>query len=173
MTNKLFKEKVVFDEEEIEFYHSPGHTLESSSCYDRRDQILFVGDNIETPYPYINFSNLEDYKATLKEYLSRETKVVISGHDEIMYNTQLIESNLDYLEKLSSGEVDRSQFTKKHRGIHFMNITKLGEMMKESDNIEKARMYYAEALSILEEIEKTPEIELNINEITTILRELV
>ncbi|MHA1447095.1 MAG: MBL fold metallo-hydrolase, partial [Candidatus Heimdallarchaeaceae archaeon] len=43
--NKLFKEKIVFEDEGVEFYHSPGHTLESSSCFDHKEKILFVGDN--------------------------------------------------------------------------------------------------------------------------------
>lgn len=170
--NHLFKEKIVFEDEEIEFYHSPGHTLESSSCYDKRDQILFVGDNIETPYPYVNFPNLEDYRKTLAEYLTRETKIIISGHDEVMYDTKLIKSNLEYLEELTVGKVDRSNFTKKHRGIHYLNVSRLGEMMKDAEDFEKARMYYEETLEILEEVEKTLEIEAKISEVSKVLKEI-
>ena len=170
--NKLFKDKYIFEDEGIEFYHSPGHTLESSSCYDSLNKILFVGDNIESPFPYVNFLNLEDYKASLTEYLIREVEIVVSGHDEVMYDTKLIESNLDYLDQLSQGKVDRSGFTKKHRGIHFHNLTRLGEMMKNSGNSDKARVYYEEALEILSEIDKTSEIEAKITEIQFILSEL-
>jgi len=170
--NQLFKEKIVFEDEEIEFYHSPGHTLESSSCYDKRDQVLFVGDNIEAPYPYVNFPNLEDYRTTLAEYLTREIKIVISGHDEVMYDTKLIESNLEYLKELTVGKVDRSNFTKKHKGIHYLNVSRLGELMKDAGDTDKARMYYEESLDILEDAEKTPEIEAKIAEITTTLKEI-
>ncbi len=170
--NKLFKEKLVFQEEDIEFYHTPGHTLESSSCYDRRDKILFVGDNIENPFPYINFPNLEEYKTTLEEYLTRNVTVLLSGHDKIMYDTNLIKENLDYLKQLENGTVDRSDFTKKHRRIHFLNVTSLGEMMKKTNEIEKAKTYYKEALKILNELEPTQEIEEKIVEISNILNEL-
>lgn len=167
--NKLFKDKCVYEEEGIEFYHTPGHTLESSSCYDRKEKALFVGDNIENPCPYINFLNLEDYIATLKEYLKRDAKVIISGHDEVMYDKQLIKTNLDYLEKLRKCALDKSQFSKKQRGIHYLNVTKLGDMLKKIGDTAKAKIYYSEALEILEEMEKTPIIQSKIKGISAIL----
>lgn len=170
--NKLFKEKLVFQEDDIEFYHTPGHTLESSSCYDRRDKILFVGDNIETPFPYINFPNLKEYKSTLEEYLTRNVTVLLSGHDKIMYDKNLIKENLDYLKQLENGSVDMSNFTKKHRRIHFLNVTRLGEMMKNANEIEKAKTYYKEALTILNEFEPTQEIEEKKVEISSIINEM-
>ncbi|MCE7741434.1 MAG: hypothetical protein GOP50_03160, partial [Candidatus Heimdallarchaeota archaeon] len=102
-----------------------------------------------------------------------ETKIIISGHDEVMYDTKLIKSNLEYLEELTVGKVDRSNFTKKHRGIHYLNVSRLGEMMKDAEDFEKARMYYEETLELLEEVEKTLEIEAKIAEISKILKEIV
>ncbi len=169
--NLLFKKKLIFEKEGVEFYHSPGHTLESSSCYDKRDKVLFVGDNIESPYPYLNFLNLDDYKATLSEYLTRNVEVVVSGHDEVMYDTKLIENNLAYLNKLSTWKVDRGHFTKKQRDIHYLNVSRLGEMMMREGNKEEARKFYKEALDILDEVEMTDDIESKIAEISSILEE--
>lgn len=170
--NRLFKDKFFFDHEDIEFYHTPGHTLESSSCYDSRDKVLFVADNIESPYPYVNFLNLEDYIATLSEYLTRDVEIVVSGHDEVMFNTKLIESNLEYLHQLIDGIVDRSQFSKKQRGIHFLNITRIGEMMKNEGKTKESEKFFVEALEILQEVEQTEEIKAKIKEIKQIIKGL-
>ncbi|TFG09570.1 MBL fold metallo-hydrolase [Candidatus Heimdallarchaeota archaeon] len=170
--NQLFKDNYVFTHEGIEFYHTPGHTLESSSCYDSKDKTLFVGDNIESPYPYVNFLNLEDYKATLSEYLTRDVEIVVSGHDEVMFHTDLIKSNLEYLNQLTDGVVDRSQFSKKQRGIHFLNITRIGEMMKNEGNSKGSRKFYTEAVEILREIEQTEEIKMKIENLEKIISEL-
>ncbi len=171
--NKLFKDRIVFEDEGLEFYHSPGHTLESSSCYDHREKILFVGDNIESPFPYINFLNLDEYTTTLREYLSRETTIVISGHDEVMNSNALIKENLQYLETVSSGKVDRTGFTLKHRGIHYNNISGLADLFKKEENIAEASRFYREVLEILEESERKPEIEERIAEIKEILTKLI
>ena len=171
--NQLFKDNLVFEEEGVEFYHTPGHTLESSSCYDRKEQVLFVGDNIETPYPYINFLNLEDYKSSLSEYLTRDIKAVISGHDEVMFDTKLIQSNLDYLDRLEKHEVDRTNFSDKHRVIHYLNTNRLAEMLKNEGNNEKSIKFYQETVEILREADKTPEIETKIAQIQKILELLL
>ncbi|MDF1538914.1 MAG: MBL fold metallo-hydrolase, partial [Candidatus Thorarchaeota archaeon] len=44
----LFDTNFIFEDDEVEFFHSPGHTIDSASCYDHREKILFVGDNIES-----------------------------------------------------------------------------------------------------------------------------
>ncbi|MCE7737848.1 MAG: MBL fold metallo-hydrolase [Candidatus Heimdallarchaeota archaeon] len=170
--NKLFKEKIVFDVEGVEFYHSPGHTLESSSCFDHKEKILFVGDNIESPFPYINFLNLENYCNSLREYLTRNAKIIISGHDEVMFDETLIQENLQYLETIQSRKIDRKNFTKQHRGIHFQNVSRLAELFKEKGDKITARRYYKEALEIQIEAETSPENEARVKEIEEIIADL-
>jgi len=170
--NRLFKEKIVFEVEGVEFYHSPGHTLESSSCFDHKEKILFVGDNIESPFPYINFLNLENYSNSLREYLTRNAKVIISGHDEVMFDESLILENLQYLEAIQSRKIDRKNFTKQHRGIHLQNISRLAELIKEKGDKTTAQRYYKEVLEILIEAETSPEIEAGIKEMEKIIADL-
>lgn len=170
--NRLFKEKIVFKIEGVEFYHSPGHTLESSSCFDHKEKVLFVGDNIESPFPYINFLNLENYCDSLREYLSRNAKVIISGHDEVMFDESLILKNLQYLETIQSKKIDRKNFTKQHRGIHFQNTSRLAELLKEKGDKNAAQRYYREALEILKEAEASTEIEAEIKEMEKIIADL-
>jgi len=170
--NRLFKEKIVFKVEGVEFYHSPGHTLESSSCFDHKEKILFVGDNIEFPFPYINFLNLENYCDSLREYLTRNAKIIISGHDEVMFDESLIQKNLQYLETIQSKNIDRKNFTKQHRGIHFQNISRLAELLKDKGDKNTAQRYYEEALEVLKEAEMSPEIKERIKEMEKLIEDL-
>ncbi|MBY9001054.1 MAG: MBL fold metallo-hydrolase [Candidatus Heimdallarchaeota archaeon] len=157
--NTSFTEKLSYPEEGIEFYHSPGHTADSSSCYDSIDNVLIVGDNLESPFPYIRILNIDKYTNSLREYLSRDAKIIISGHDELMTDDTLLKSNLDYLEHFAPHKIDRSKFTKKHRGIHFSNVKTMGELLRNKGKKEEALEYYQEAAIILTEAEPTPHID--------------
>ena len=42
-----------FEEDEVELYHTPGHSDDSISIIDCFDKVLFAGDNIEEPYPFV------------------------------------------------------------------------------------------------------------------------
>ena len=172
LPNVVFKEKVMFPEDGIEFYHTPGHTEDSSSCYDHVDGVLFVGDNLESPYPYIRILNIEDYVETLKEYLTRGAKFVVSGHDDLMKDDQLIKSNQDYLQKLSLNQVDSTKFTKEQRSIHYSNITQLGELKAQSGKKESALEYYNEAAKLLNGAEESPNVEKLKEQIGKIIEDL-
>ena len=128
LPNTLFHKKISFVDDLVEFYHTPGHTNDSSSCYDYFDQILFVGDNIETPLPYLRIDNIDDYTSTLKEYLTRDARIIISGHDDLMDNSDLVKSNLEYLESFGLCRIVKPIFCKKKRGTHYINMTKNGQL---------------------------------------------
>ncbi len=158
LPNTDFKEKLLFSDDGVEFYHTPGHTADSSSCYDSVDKVLIVGDNLESPFPYIRILNVPEYTNSLREYLTRDVKIIVSGHDELMNDDGLLRANLDYLENFAPNKIDRTNFTKKHRGIHYNNIKTVGELlMKEGKNAESLA-YYKEAATILTETEQTPQI---------------
>ena len=156
--NTLFHKKISFVDDVVEFYHTPGHTSDSSSCYDYYDQVLFVGDNIETPLPYLRIHNLDDYANTLREYLTGDVKFIISGHDDLMENKELVKSNLKYLESFGLGRIDKPSFSKKERGIHYINLSTMGDYFKNNDNKEEALKYYKEAEEILQESDETERI---------------
>ena len=69
-----FEESYVFDDDEIEFFYSPGHTIDSSSCFDHKEKVLFVGDNVESDVPYVNHLNFDTYISSLQGYLARPWK---------------------------------------------------------------------------------------------------
>ncbi len=125
LPNVLFETSIYFPEDEIFFFHSPGHTLESSSCYDSADNILFVGDNIEKPLPYINFLNFDEYINTLESYLSFNAKVVISGHNDPLFTNDLILENIDYIKNLKRCTVDINNLSNDALEVHLVNLNQL------------------------------------------------
>ncbi len=88
--NLLFSDELVFPKDGIRLYHTPGHTRDSSSLFDAHDRTVFVGDNIEHPFPYLNDANFEEYMDSLQGYLEYSPLQVVSGHDPAMSNTRLI-----------------------------------------------------------------------------------
>ena len=156
--NTSFKDNLIFPEEGVEFYHSPGHTADSSSCYDSVDKVLIVGDNLESPFPYIRILNVLEYTKSLREYLTRDADYIVSGQDEVMNDMSLLKSNLEYLENFAPNSIDRSKFTKKHRGIHYSNVKTMGELLKKEGRNKESLEYYQEAAVILTEAEQSPQI---------------
>jgi glyoxylase-like metal-dependent hydrolase (beta-lactamase superfamily II) len=146
---------------------------DSSSCYDCVDKVLFVGDNLESPYPYIRILNIETYIETLEEYLTRNAKFIVSGHDDLMKDDQVIKSNLTYLKNLNQNQVDSTKFSKEQRGIHYSNITQLGELKAQAGMKESALEYYNEAAKLLNEAEDSPNVEKLKEQIGKIIEDLL
>ena len=172
LPNVVFNDRVFFEDEGVEFYHTPGHTEDSSSCFDHIDEVLFVGDNLETPIPYIRILDIPEYIATLEEYMKREPVIILSGHDEIMFTDEVLKENLIYLKEFQEGSVNRAKFTQKHNGIHLINLQKIGELLKERGDKIGALSYYEEALVVLEEFESSPQIVKKMQIINQVIEEL-
>lgn len=124
----LFDDKLVFAEDGVEFFHSPGHTQDSSSVYDRMDGVLAVGDNVELPLPFLYENNLGQYLETLKKYLELDAKRIIAGH-HTRVTPEIIQSNIDYLWDLILGETDRHEKGEGRR-THLQNIRFLEQSRK-------------------------------------------
>lgn len=117
LPNITFEEKIKFEEEGLEFFYSPGHTEDSASCYDYINNTLFVGDNIDNPIPsYICWTELEEYKGTLEQYIKIDPEIVVQSHGDIT-NKDVIRKNLDYLSRLMTNgkiEFNDKKVLKKH-----------------------------------------------------------
>lgn len=96
LPNITFSDKMIFNDEGVIFMYSPGHTRDSASCIDIRDNILFAGDNVESPNPYLNDTNFEEYESTLNKYLNLGVKHIVPGHGEIA-DYDLVKRNLEYI----------------------------------------------------------------------------
>ena len=154
--NLLFKNNLNFEEEQVLLFHSPGHTPDSSSCYDSVDKILFAADNLEEPIPYIN-SNLEGLKTyieTLKNYASLEFDIIIPGHGTIT-DKSLLEANLQYLENLPelAEPVDLDKYDKSFYIVHLSNLNKLAKIAADEENKTEAIKFYKKMLEINEKVQ--------------------
>lgn len=101
--NIAITDKVHFYEDDIVIYYTPGHTDDSISVWDMKDKVLFAGDNLEKPIPYIECLNLGQYVKTLEAYLRVDADAVIGGHTHLE-DKSLVEANLHYIKKVLTGE---------------------------------------------------------------------
>jgi cyclase len=127
-----FQDTLRFENDEVIFFYSPGHTIDSSSCFDKKDRVLFVGDNVESPIPYLNHANFDQYIKTLEMYLEIDSKAMIAGHDPVMQSSDLIYQNLRYLSSFKSWEfeLESMESTELHRHIEHNLETLKDELMK-------------------------------------------
>ena len=103
--NMTFTDKIFFNGDNILIYYTPGHTDDCVSIVDLQDKVLYAGDNLERPIPYITLRNFDKYIRTLKDYLNLDVEKVIGGHTSCE-SKKLIEDNLYYVRKVSIGETE-------------------------------------------------------------------
>jgi len=130
--NRTFQETLRFEDDGVRFFHTPGHTLDSASCYDEQDKVLFVGDNVESPVPYLNHVNFDQYIQTLKSYLEYDWKLMIAGHDKPLKNSDLVKKNIDYLRNFRDWNLDLDAMSTQelHRHVDHNLHTIKDELMK-------------------------------------------
>ncbi|NHJ46607.1 MAG: MBL fold metallo-hydrolase [Asgard group archaeon] len=138
-----------YKDENIIFFHSPGHTEDSSTCYDLKNNVLFAGDNVEYPLPYVTSSDLSTYISTLKKYLEYPVEIVIPSHGYVT-DKKLIESNLRYLE--SFPEIESNMYTNETKNSFLMgtikNLSTVGDDYFTKNDLENAIIYYKKIVSI-------------------------
>ena len=118
LPNLTFTDKLIYKEDNVEFFFTPGHTIGSSSCL--VDEVLYVGDNLEAPFPYINQVNLSLYSKTLETYIKINPQTILSGHG--LANEDLLQSNLEYLKQLENLTVNTDIFNDSNFKIHLSNL---------------------------------------------------
>jgi len=144
----VFHDRLSFPDDEVSFYHSPGHTTDSVTCWDSADKVLFVGDNVETPLPYIYNTNLDGFYFILKSFYNLfDWKVMVASHAPALYDRNLLERNIMYLESLKDWNIDPSSLSKDELHIHIHNMQWLAENPDHIILSEKAKQQ-------LEEIKK-------------------
>jgi glyoxylase-like metal-dependent hydrolase (beta-lactamase superfamily II) len=159
LPNQMFGNHVIFEDGNIEFFYSPGHTDDSASCIDYVDRVLFVADNVESPIPFLYDSDIEQYIATLNHYLTIDWKTMIASHDPIMKDDTLLRDNIEYLEKFNSWSIDLSELDQKTRGRHIMNLAEMAGLMDEEEMESECIRRFREAQDILEGMDSNPLIE--------------
>jgi glyoxylase-like metal-dependent hydrolase (beta-lactamase superfamily II) len=100
LPNLVFDEKIIFPEDGIEVFFTPGHSEDCISIYDKTDKVLYAGDNIgdtdDIIVPYIN-TDLEVFRNTIKIYRNYDFEVCICGHNKPQGRniTELMDAALD------------------------------------------------------------------------------
>ena len=157
--NLVFRKRIAFVDDGVEFFYTPGHTGDSASCFDSVDRVLIAGDNIVAPYPYVNLLNLKEYIQSLEEYKRLGAETIILGHDPPQHDSALIDSNIDYLRSVASGHVDIGAMDQRQLRAHYTNVVRLAELYAEKADKAKAKEYYEQALRVLDLLDPSPEDE--------------
>ena len=119
LPNLTFTEKLMYEEDRVMLFHSPGHTEDSISIYDEQDKVLIVGDNLERPIPYLMAKSLDTYLKTLQGYLKMDFHVVTGGHIGLE-GEQLIRDNAEYIRSFADGCAPESE-DEEYKYIHELN----------------------------------------------------
>jgi glyoxylase-like metal-dependent hydrolase (beta-lactamase superfamily II) len=98
LPNLTFESKLLFTEDQVEAYWTPGHTEDSISIIDHTENICFTGDNVEAPFPYIAWPNLKRYEQSLKTYENFNTLICSHGGK---IAPQLLKDNIRYIKSFS------------------------------------------------------------------------
>lgn len=121
LPNLTFSEKMIFEEDDIEFIHMPGHTVDSAVCFDRRDSVLFVGDLVEDPIPYLDYRDLQTYITTLQKIKEIPAAIKISAHSGII-DTPLIVKNMNYITDILTGNPVNPEIYQNAPDVHKFNL---------------------------------------------------
>ncbi len=159
LPNQPFPDRVVFDNGSIDFFHSPGHTTDSVSCIDRVGKVLFVGDNVESPIPIIYSPDIDQYLATLTEYLTIDWDVLVASHDPVQHDDTLIHENIKYLEGVRDWDINLSKIEGPVKNGHVSNLANIAETMKSEDVGDKVLSRLVEAEEYLESFDSSPRVD--------------
>ncbi|MBP2636984.1 MAG: Zn-dependent hydrolase, glyoxylase [Firmicutes bacterium] len=121
LPNVTFNDRLLFADEEIEFIYAPGHTVDSAICFDRKDAVLFVGDLVEQPIPYLDYHDLATYIETLEFIKSFPAKSKLSAHSGIVDN-DLIERNIAYITTILQENPTNPEIYQATPNVHNFNI---------------------------------------------------
>lgn len=142
--NVTFSDRLVFDEAQLEFRHMPGHTADSAICIDYKDQVLFVGDLVEQPIPYLDFADLSGYIETLEWLIAYPAKVKLTAHSGIVDDC-LIEQNIKYIQAVMIGTPVDSRVYQESAHVHRFNINNQFVLQYERTMAEQGKIFAYQA----------------------------
>jgi glyoxylase-like metal-dependent hydrolase (beta-lactamase superfamily II) len=156
LPNVTFRQKIELHHENLIFWHTPGHTPDCASLYDPEDAVLFVGDNVESPIPYVNAPDIDGYLKSLESYLEMDWDLLVPSHDSPRKNANLIRENIDYLSRFSSEEYDSSLDGEATSIRHARNLTTVAKCEAEEMGKSISLEYLGRAREILERFVDNP-----------------
>lgn len=117
---KTFRERFEYPEDGVKLEFLPGHTEDSSVFYHQPSGVLFVGDLVEDPIPWLGWPDLARYQSSLQRLLDYGAKIIVSSHSAVV-GTDLVMSNLAYLQAMQQG-IDPVIAGDAARSIHDGNL---------------------------------------------------
>ncbi len=115
-----FRDHLTLADEGIVFSAAPGHTVDSAICYDQRDKVLYLGDLVEEPIPYLDAADLNQYLKTLQGLWDHEAETLVSAHSGII-SRDLIPKNMGYIRNIQDGVSIDSSFFGAYAPVHQWN----------------------------------------------------
>jgi hypothetical protein len=119
---------------------------------------LFVGDNVETPIPYLNEPDLATYIASLNLYLELDWNYLVAGHDPLQSNDLLVRENIEYLEGVAEWSIDMLDLDTQISSRHIMNLAEIAGKLPETAITSAMVEHYQQAVIILESRERTDSV---------------
>ncbi len=157
--NLVFEDSIMWVDEGVRFFHTPGHTADSASCYDERDQILFVGDNIEHPLPLLNSLDFETYLRILDSYVEMDWQTLVAGHDAVQTDSILLLSNREYISQMIHWDVDVFELSSDALKVHIYNLSKLASDLLQGKIDHKVSAHFAE---VIRRVERAKDLEIDV-----------
>ncbi len=167
----IFQEKLVFPDDNVEFFYSPGHSEDSASCYDQLDKIIYVGDNLVDPIPYLTWHRIDKYISTLQKYLKIETNTTILGHGIVLDDVSLIDKTINYIEEFRDFNVNISDFTPRHAAWYRWSFISIGIALKKIGKEKEALKYFRYIGDLIYNPKIKPIDEEELREIENLLKE--
>jgi len=121
----VFGDRLSFLEDGIELFHSPGHTDDSISLFDRRTESLYVFDNLERPIVYVEDKDVDRYIATLESYRRLNPKHIHGSHTVNLDDSDITQT-IRYLKGLQAG-IPRTFETDYETKVHRENMAFVGK----------------------------------------------
>jgi uncharacterized membrane protein len=123
LPNLTFANRLTFADDQVEFFHAPGHTICSTICHDLVDNVLFVGDLVEVPIPYVLYHDVEQFIDTLEQIKTMASShTIITAHSGIV-GVKEIDDDIAYLRALLAG--DGSEEAQDRQALHHFNRNNL------------------------------------------------
>jgi cyclase len=101
--NTVFSDRLSFEDDGVLFLHTPGHSEDSCSCIDLKEQIAYIGDLVEEPIPYLEWHELNTYEETLINLASLGLNYFIAGHTGVV-SPAAFSATLKYLDQMRTGK---------------------------------------------------------------------
>lgn len=148
--NLTFTTAISFAREHIRIEHTPGHTPDSASLTDLDGGLLFVGDNVEAPVPYVNTLDFDGFLHSLNGYTKKDWKYLLASHNPIMTDDHLLNANIRYLERLRDWDFDLETASHDEVHVHLHNLASLSSSLLEKPRPQEVMQHYRAAIDYVQ-----------------------